>query len=274
VTDSTPEVADAKQPDDPRGLAPEADESARPIPTPSGGNREVERTRSGSRAARSRGGSALRETAIIVVAALVLSWLIKSFLVQAFYIPSASMENTLEIGDRVMVSRLVPSHVDVHRGDVIVFKDPGNWLPPQAKVDHGPVGNAVVDALTFVGLRPNDSVGHLIKRVIGVPGDTVACAGSGKPVTVNGVAISEPYLKPGSVPSKVAFSEKVPAHMLFVMGDNRQDSSDSRFNTGKPGGGFVPMDDVVGTAFAKVWPLSRISIMHNPSATFKDVPNP
>ncbi|HWK92201.1 MAG TPA: signal peptidase I [Luteimicrobium sp.] len=221
-----------------------------------------------------RRSSVLRETAIIVVAALVLSWLIKTFLVQAFYIPSESMEDTLQIGDRVMVSRLVPSHLDLHRGDIIVFKDPGDWLPAQEKADHGPVGNAVVNALTFVGLRPNDAVGHLIKRVIGLPGDTVACAGPGKPVTVNGVAIDEPYLKPGSEPSQDAFSEKVPAGSLFVMGDNRQDSSDSRYNTGKPGGGFVPMDDVVGTAFIKVWPLSDAGLLRNPSETFKDVPNP
>jgi signal peptidase I len=239
-----------------------------------GGGRTASRQGAAAGRPAPRRSSVLRETAIIVVAALVLSWLIKTFLVQAFYIPSESMEDTLQIGDRVMVSRLVPSHLDVHRGDVIVFKDPGNWLPAQEKPDHGPVGNAVVDALTFVGLRPNDAVGHLIKRVIGMPGDTVACAGPGKPVTVNGVAIDEPYIKPGSEPSQDAFNEKVPAGMLFVMGDNRQDSSDSRYNTGKKGGGFVPMDDVVGTAFIKVWPLSDAGLMRNPGDTFKDVPNP
>lgn len=226
------------------------------------------------RSRRARKPSVLRETAIIVVAALVLSWLIKTFLVQAFYIPSASMEDTLVEGDRVMVSRLVPSHLDLHRGDVIVFTDPGSWLEPQQQADHGPVGNAVVGALTFVGLRPNDSVGHLIKRVIGMPGDHVACAGPGEPVTVNGVALDEPYLKPGSEPSQVEFSTTVPDGMLFVMGDNRQDSSDSRFNTGKPGGGFVPEDDVVGVAFVKVWPLSHAGLMRNPGDTFRDVPAP
>jgi signal peptidase I len=276
VTDSTPEAAGALPPDDFTAQLPDSAATERPIPTtgPDGGAHEGQHARPTPARRRSRGGGALRETAIIIVAALVLSWLIKTFLVQAFYIPSESMENTLDVGDRVMVSRLVPSHLDVHRGDVIVFKDPGDWLPAEAKADHGPVGNAVVDTLTFVGLRPNDAVGHLIKRVIGLPGDTVACAGPGKPVTVNGVAIDEPYIKPGSMPSQDAFREKVPADALFVMGDNRQDSSDSRYNTGKPGGGFVPMDDVVGTALFKVWPLSHAGVLRNPSKTFEDVPNP
>ncbi|PJI94434.1 signal peptidase I [Luteimicrobium subarcticum] len=263
MTDSTSEIAGAPTPAD----------SDLPDTRTAPREPEADAARS-ARGRKQRKPSLLRETAIIVVAALVLSWLIKTFLVQAFYIPSESMENTLDIGDRVMVSRLVPSHLDLHRGDVIVFKDPGHWLPDAEKTDHGTIGNAVVDGLTFVGLRPNDAVGHLIKRVIGLPGDHVACAGPGQPVTVNGVAIDEPYLKPGSMPSQDEFDTTVPAGSLFVMGDNRQDSSDSRYNTGKPGGGFVPMDDVVGTAFIKVWPLSHAGILHNPSDTFADVPEP
>ncbi|AEG43960.1 signal peptidase I [Isoptericola variabilis] len=224
---------------------------------------------------RSRGLGFLRETAIIVVSALVLSWLIKSFLVQAFFIPSASMEDTLIEGDRVMVSRLVPTVLDVHRGDVVVFKDPGGWLDPVEPVDHGPVGNAITDVMTFVGLLPQDTGEHLIKRVIGVPGDQVTCCDAEGRVSVNGVPIDEErYVKPGSEPSEVDFAVTVPDGMLFVMGDNRQNSRDSRYNTGNPGGGFVPMSNVVGTAFATVWPFDRATLLRNPGDVFAGVPEP
>ncbi|MET4223262.1 signal peptidase I [Oerskovia enterophila] len=218
--------------------------------------------------------SLVRETAIILVSALVLSWLIKSFLVQAFFIPSASMEDTLVEGDRVMVSRLVPDAFDVHRGDVVVFKDPGSWLPPYVAPDRGPVGNAVTSAMTFVGLLPQDTGEHLIKRVIGLPGDTVVCCDAQGRVSVNGQPIDETYIKPGSVPSQDPFDTVVPEGMLFVMGDNRQHSADSRYNTGKPGGGFVPINNVVGTAFVKVWPLSDFTFMRNPGDVFAEVPEP
>ncbi len=216
--------------------------------------------------------SLLRETAIIVVSALILSLLIKTFLVQAFFIPSASMEDTLEIGDRVMVSRLVPGAFDVHRGDVVVFKDPGGWLPPAETEDESPVSEAVRAALTFIGLLPQDTGEHLIKRVIGLPGDHVVCCDAEGRVSVNGEPIDETYLKPGSIPSQDEFDRTVPDDMLFVMGDNRQNSADSRYNTGKPGGGFVPMSNVVGTAFVKVWPLSSIGLLRNPGDVFARVP--
>lgn len=223
---------------------------------------------------RSRGLGFLRETAIIVISALVLSWLIKSFLVQAFFIPSASMEDTLVEGDRVMVSRLVPGVLDVSRGDVVVFKDPGGWLDPVEVVDRGPVGNAVADVMTFVGLLPQDTGEHLIKRVIGTPGDEVACCDAEGRVTVNGTAIDEPYVKPGADPSEVDFHVTVPDGMLFVLGDNRQNSRDSRYNTGNPGGGFVPTSNVVGTAFATVWPVDRATWLRNPGDVFAGVPEP
>jgi signal peptidase I len=229
---------------------------------------------------RRRGGVAtglLRETAIIVVSALVLSWLIKSFLVQAFVIPSGSMNDTLLEDDRVLVTRLVPRVFDIHRGDIVVFKDPDHWLTDVAPTpDRGPVGNAVVTGLTAVGLLPQDRGEHLIKRVIGLPGDHVTCGeGPDAQVEVNGVAITETeYLKPGSSPSQLAFDVVVPDGMLWVMGDNRQDSADSRFHTQDPGHGFVPVDNVVGTAFATVWPLPRLDWHSNPGDVFAQVPAP
>ncbi len=224
---------------------------------------------------RGRGLGFLRETAIIVISALVLSWLIKSFLVQAFFIPSASMEDTLTEGDRVMVSRLVPGVFDVHRGDVVVFKDPGGWLDPVEPVDQGPVGNAVAEVMTFVGLLPQDTGEHLIKRVVGTPGDEVTCCDADGRVEVNGEPVDEvSYLKPGSEPSEVDFDVTVPDDMLFVLGDNRQNSRDSRYNTGNPGGGFVPMSNVVGTAFATVWPFDRALWLRNPGDVFAEVPEP
>ncbi|WP_448629719.1 signal peptidase I [Cellulomonas soli] len=213
-----------------------------------------------------------RETVIILGSALVLSLLVKTFLVQAFFIPSSSMHDTLIEHDRILVSKLTPGPFDLHRGDVVVFKDPGGWLEPVAPADRGPVGEAVNDALTWVGLLPQDAGSHLVKRVIGLPGDHVACAGAGSPVTVNGVAIAETYLAQGAIPSEVAFDKVVPEGFLWVMGDNRQHSADSRFNTGNPGGGFVPVDNVVGVAFVTVWPLSRAAVLKNPGEVFADVP--
>jgi signal peptidase I len=222
-----------------------------------------------------RGLSLLREAAIIVVSALVLSWLIKTFLVQAFFIPSSSMEDTLQVGDRVMVSRLVPDLLDVNRGDIVVFKDPGGWLEPYQEPDNGPVGNALRDAATFVGLLPQDTGEHLIKRVVGTPGDVVECCDAEGRITINGVAVDETeYLAAGAQPSQTEFSVTVPDGMLFVLGDNRQHSKDSRYNTGNPGGGFVPMDNVVGNAFVIVWPFGDARLLRNPGEVFAGVPAP
>jgi len=222
---------------------------------------------------RTTGLGLLKETGIIVLSALIVSWLIKTFLVQAFFIPSESMEDTFERGDRVMVSRLVPRFFEVHRGDIVVFKDPGEWLSAYQQPDRGPFANAMVTVFTGVGLLPQDSGEHLVKRAIGVGGDHVECCNIDGEVTVNGVPISESlYLRPGALPSQIPFDVTVPPHMLFVMGDNRQNSADSRFNSDKPFDGFVPMENVVGTAFATVWPLNRAQILHNPSSVFANVP--
>jgi len=216
--------------------------------------------------------AAFRETGIILVSAVVLSLVIKTFFAQAFYIPSGSMENTLLVGDRVMVNKLAPGPFSVNRGDIVVFKDPGNWLDPVAPKPQNAVQRAFTSTLTFIGLLPQDSGEHLIKRVIGVAGDHVECCDEQGRLVVNGTAIDEPYIAAGAVPSQIDFSVDVPEGSVWVMGDNRQDSADSRFHQGNPGGGSVPVDDVVGVAFVTVWPLDRMTVLRNPGATFADVP--
>ena len=217
----------------------------------------------------------VRETVTVVVIALGLSLLIKTFLVQAFFIPSQSMENTLLIGDRVLVSKLTPGPIDLKRGDVVVFKDPGGWLPSTPPVDEGPLRDGFRDVLTFVGLLPADSGDHLIKRVIGLPGDKVICCDAKGRITVNGAPIQEPYLYPGDQPSEgKTFNTTVPAGRLWVMGDHREVSQDSRFHPELAGGTVSIKDDVVGRAFVVVWPFSHAKILHNPGSVFADVPRP
>jgi signal peptidase I len=220
------------------------------------------------------GRALLKETAVILVSALVLSLIIKTFLFQAFYIPSASMRETLVQGDRVLVTKLAPGPLDVHRGDAVVFKDPGGWLPPVVPTEQSALRDRITQVLTYVGLLPQDSGEHLIKRVVGLPGDHVQSDGEGGPVTVNGVPLDEPYLRPGSVPSEVQFDVVVADGSVWVMGDNRQNSQDSRYHMGDAGGGSVPLDNVVGVAFVTVWPADRFTLLRNPGATFEAVPDP
>lgn len=216
----------------------------------------------------------LREVLVIMVSAVVLSLVIKTFLVQAFFIPSGSMQDTLLVGDRVLVSKLAPGPFDVHRGDIVVFKDPGGWLPAQPEPG-GPAWQVTVtSALTYIGLLPQDSGEHLIKRVIGLPGDTVECCDEQGRLLVNGVPIDEPYLAAGAVPSEIEFSVTVPQDGLWVMGDNRAHSEDSRYHQGEPGGGSVPADHLVGVAFVTLWPVDRWQVLRNPGATFADVGEP
>ncbi len=226
------------------------------------------------RSARSGAFGLLRETVLVVGIALILSLVIKTFLVQAFYIPSGSMENTLLRGDKVIVSKLTPGPFDLKRGDIVVFKDPGGWLDPTVPTQRSKIGGALHDGLTFIGLLPNDADDHLIKRVIGLPGDHVVCCNTKGQLTVNGVAITEPYIYPGNAPSDKDFNITVPAGKIWVMGDHREISRDSRFND--PGGtgrdGSVPIDLVVGRAVVIVWPLSRAGWLSVPNATFAKVP--
>jgi signal peptidase I len=212
----------------------------------------------GERRTRSESASLLRELPVLVLVALGLALLIKTFLVQAFYIPSDSMQNTLQVGDRVLVNKLGARFGDVRRGEVVVFRDPGGWLPealpPQPT---NPVLGAVKNVLVFVGLLPSDSEKDLIKRVVGVAGDRVVCCDRNGRITVNGVALDESYVYPGNPPSDRRFDVTVPAGRLWMMGDHRALSADSRVHLGNPGGGTVPEDRVIGRAIVIVWPASR-----------------
>jgi signal peptidase I len=222
-------------------------------------------------------GAAVKEFVIVVGMALVLSFIVKTWLLQAFYIPSGSMEDTLRIDDRVIVSKLTPGPIDLRRGDIVVFADPGNWVEAPVSQPQGTLSTAVRDTLTFVGLLPDTAENHLIKRVIGLPGDHVVCCDVGGRITINGAPIKEPYLKPGNAASEQDFNITVPPGRVWVMGDHRADSSDSRFHDGpKQDGsaGSVQASLIVGRAVALVWPLDHLTWLSNPSATFAAVPPP
>jgi signal peptidase I len=215
-------------------------------------------------------GAWLKEIATIVVIALVLSFLIKTFLFRAFFIPSGSMEETLEIDDRIFVNQLVPQPFDLQRGDVVVFRDADGWLPPQAEKRI----SLLKESLIFVGLAPDESQQHLVKRVIGLPGDHVICCDADGRITVNGEALVEPYLYPGANPSDLPFDVVVPEGSVWVMGDHRNASADSRANRDKPGEGFVDIVDIEGKAAVTAWPLDRIGFLGNYPDVFSGVPDP
>jgi signal peptidase I len=210
-----------------------------------------------------------KELPILIVVALVLALLIKTFLVQAFSIPSGSMENTLRINDRVLVDKLTPHFGSKpSRGEVVVFHDPGNWLSdePTQQQSSNSLIRGVQDVFSWIGLMPSANEKDLIKRVIAVGGDTVSCKGTG-PVYVNGKPLDEPYIYPGATAcgDKNFGPLKVPANSIWVMGDHRNDSLDSRYHMDEPGGGSVPDSDVVGRAFTIAWPISHWATLPIPS---------
>ncbi len=205
--------------------------------------------------------------------ALVIMLVIKTYVIQAFYIPSSSMENTLDIGDKVLVNKLIYHVRPIDRGDIIVFNGEGSWDPPNPPQSSDPIvrwasefGHAVVG---LFGISPG--VHDYIKRVIGLPGDHVVCCNAQGDVTVNGVAVHEKsYLYPGNPPSETKFSIRVPPGRLWVMGDHRNVSYDSRGHIGDPGGGTIPESQVVGRAFLILWPPSRFRVLPIPG-TFSNL---
>ncbi|MFF3321024.1 signal peptidase I [Streptomyces sp. NPDC002889] len=206
-----------------------------------------------------------KELPLLIGIALLLALLIKTFLVQAFSIPSDSMQNTLQRGDRVLVDKLTPWFgSEPERGEVVVFHDPGGWLEGEPTPDP----NALQKFLSFIGLMPSAEEKDLIKRTIAVAGDTVECK-KGGPVKVNGKALDEPYIYPGNTPcDDQPFGPfKVPEDRIWVMGDHRQNSQDSRYHMEDKNGGFVPVDKVVGRAVVVAWPVNRWSTLPVP-ATF------
>ncbi|MEC5186168.1 signal peptidase I [Cryobacterium sp. MP_3.1] len=216
----------------------------------------------------------IRDLLIIFVVALLISFLIKTFLVRSFYIPSGSMESTLLVDDRIIVNQLEPALVPVSRGDVVVFRDPGGWLPAQPPLEQNTIVAALDWTMSVVGLSAPDSNDHLIKRIIGLPGDHVVCCNTLGQMSVNDIPLSEPYaqLPAGETSvSKDAFDVVVPENSLWVMGDNRYDSLDSRYHPNAPGKGFVPMDNVVGRALVISWPLERWSWLDDYPEVFRGV---
>jgi signal peptidase I len=214
----------------------------------------------GSRDAERRGDakqtSLGRELLLIVGVALILSVLVRTFLAQAFYVPSESMENTLLKQDRIVVSKLTTQFGGVHRGEIVVFTDPGGWLPEE--VAAGGFLGALRSGLMWVGLLPSDTGEDLVKRVIAVGGDHIVCCDANNRIVLNGVPLVETYLKPGDGTAQVRFDVTVPTDRYFVMGDNRGDSSDSRFHLDVESG-TVPRANIVGRVVAVIWPISRWS---------------
>jgi len=248
-------------PQDPGTLAP-----APTSDEPASGSGAPEPDKSAPAAKAKKKKSFGRELLTIVVAAAVLTLLVKAFVIQVYRIPSASMENTLQIGDRVLVNKVVYHFRDIARGDVVVFSGQDSWGPDAPPPSGNPVVRVVDDLLSGLGLHSDQT--YYIKRVIGLPGDRVACCTGGK-VTVNGVPLDEgQYLFPGNPPSTFNFSKIVPAGHLWVMGDHRSDSDDSRYHPGDPGGGAIPENQVVGRAFLIIWPPSQLRDLPIPT-TFR-----
>lgn len=197
-----------------------------------------------------------------LAAALVIALVVTTFVAQAFVIPSGSMTPTLVKGDRIVVQKWSGSP---ERGDIVVFRDPGGWL------DQPDDPTPVVRALQVVGVSPEG--GHLVKRVIGVAGDEVRCCDARGRTLVNGTPLDEPYLADPAANGAPTFQVTVPRGRVWVQGDNRGDSEDSRLQMDSPSGGFVPVDLVVGRVWARIWPLDRFGAPES-TAAFEDVPAP
>jgi signal peptidase I len=227
---------------------------------------------------RRRAVAALRELVVVVASALVLSLLVTAFVARPFSIPSASMEPTLLTGDRVLATPLVPGPLPLQRGDVVVFADRRGWLDDGgtggSAAQGGPAARAATVVLTWLRVLPDPAQGHLVKRVVGLPGDRVVCCDAQGRTSVDGVPLDEtPYLHPAAVTTQVSYDVTVPEGELWVLGDNRGDSRDSRYHQDARGG-FVSEDAVVGRAVLRAWPLDRVGWLPRHGEVFAAVPDP
>jgi len=210
-------------------------------------------------------GRLLRDFLLLVGLAVLFTIPAKAFVAQAFLVPTGSMANTLRPGDRVLVNKLVSHLGGVHRGDIIVFSGTGSWGPPPPRAA-SLLARWYRDALTATGLASNGT--DYIKRVIGLPGDHVTCCDARGLITVNGVPLHEgAYLYPGERPSDQPFQVTVPPGRLWVMGDHRADSDDSRGHRNDPGAGTIPESAVVGRAFLIVWPPTQLGSLPTPASS-------
>lgn len=204
-------------------------------------------------------GSLLKELPFLVVVALITSLLIKTFLVQFFYIPSGSMENTLQVQDRVAVNKVPFVSKSIDRGDVVVFRDPDNWLPEMIDYGTNKYIATAKSALVAIGVLPNPAKQYLVKRVVGVAGDRIICCTKDDKLSINGVEVDEPYIFAGNKPSDMTFDVTVPEGKIWVMGDHRGASADSRYHQEDINKGFVPVSKVTGRVVAVIWPFKNIT---------------
>ena len=201
-----------------------------------------------------------------MIVALAVSIVIKTFLVQFFFIPSGSMENTLQINDRVAVNKVPFIGKSIKRGDVVVFRDPDNWLPEPYVGDQNKFIAKIKDAFVAVGVLPNPTKQYLVKRVIGVAGDKVECCSKDKKLMINGVEIDEPYIFAGNTASDTNFNVTVPAGKIWVMGDHRGASADSRFHQDDINNGMVPKSKITGKVVGIVWPIKNLGVVDSYSS--------
>lgn len=211
--------------------------------------------------------AAVRELLIVVGIALILSSLVRALFFQAFYVPSASMEDTLLLEDRIIATKITKPFTEIQRGQIVVFKDPNDWLP-----EYDSDRNTFLHFLSVVGLLPSDAGDDLVKRVIGTEGDTIKCCSENGKIIINGQELlDEEFTKLGVDTNQVEFEITVPKNRIFVMGDNRPDSRDSRFHL-ETAYGTVPVNNVVGPVQLRIWPLARFSTLSIPQV-FKAIPD-